>query len=88
VAAPVRSYCLTVETELIGLATLTGAPPKPDGMQAHTKCTGDVTFPCANGAHLRGPTQYHFCSIGTVSYGDMHAFQQMKVCSGGTPSFF
>ena len=34
VAAPVRSYCLTVQTDLIRPATLNGALPKPDGMQA------------------------------------------------------
>jgi hypothetical protein len=33
-AAPVQSYCFTVQTDLIGLAMLTSAPPKPDGMQA------------------------------------------------------
>jgi hypothetical protein len=33
-AAPVRSYCFTVETELIGPAMLNGAPPKHDDMQA------------------------------------------------------
>jgi hypothetical protein len=33
-AAPVWSYCFTVETELIGLAMLNGAPPKHDDMQA------------------------------------------------------
>jgi hypothetical protein len=33
-AAPVRSYCFTVEMELIGPAVLNGAPLKPDGMQA------------------------------------------------------
>jgi hypothetical protein len=43
-AAPVWSYCFTVRTDLIGLAMLTSAPPKPDGMQACTKCTGDVHF--------------------------------------------
>jgi hypothetical protein len=32
-AAPVRSYCFTVETELIGPAMLNGAPPKHDDMQ-------------------------------------------------------
>jgi hypothetical protein len=29
-AAPVRSYCFTVETDLIGPAVLNGAPLKPD----------------------------------------------------------
>jgi hypothetical protein len=33
-AAPVRSYCLTVQTDLIGPATLNGALPKHDDMQA------------------------------------------------------
>jgi hypothetical protein len=33
-AAPVRSYCFTVETELIRPAMLNGAPPKHDDMQA------------------------------------------------------
>jgi hypothetical protein len=33
-AAPVRSYCFTVRTDLIGPAMLNGALPKPDGMQA------------------------------------------------------
>jgi hypothetical protein len=32
-AAPFRSYCFTVETELIGPAMLNGAPPKHDDMQ-------------------------------------------------------
>jgi hypothetical protein len=32
-ATPVRSYCFTVETELIGPAMLNGAPPKHDDMQ-------------------------------------------------------
>jgi hypothetical protein len=32
-APPVRSYCFTVETELIGPAMLNGAPPKHDDMQ-------------------------------------------------------
>ena len=34
VAAPVQSYCFTVETELIGPAMLNGAPPKHNDMQA------------------------------------------------------
>jgi hypothetical protein len=29
-AAPVRSYCFTVETDLIGPSVLNGAPLKPD----------------------------------------------------------
>jgi hypothetical protein len=33
-ATPVRSYCFTVETELIRPAMLNSALPKPDGMQA------------------------------------------------------
>jgi hypothetical protein len=33
-AAPVRSYCFTVQTELIGPAMLNGALPKHDDMQA------------------------------------------------------
>ena len=33
-ATPVRSYCFTVEMELIGPAMLNGAPPKHDDMQA------------------------------------------------------
>jgi hypothetical protein len=33
-AAPVRSYCLTVQTDLIRPAALNGAPPKHDDMQA------------------------------------------------------
>jgi hypothetical protein len=33
-AAPVRSYCLTVQTDLIGPAALNGALPKHDDMQA------------------------------------------------------
>jgi hypothetical protein len=34
VAAPVRSYCFTVETELIRPAVLNWTPPKHDDMQA------------------------------------------------------
>jgi hypothetical protein len=33
-AAPVQSYCLTVQTDLIGPAALNGALPKHDDMQA------------------------------------------------------
>jgi hypothetical protein len=33
-AAPVQSYCFTIEMELIGPAMLNGAPPKHDDMQA------------------------------------------------------
>jgi hypothetical protein len=32
-AAPVRSYCFTIEMELIGPAMLNGAPPKHNDMQ-------------------------------------------------------
>jgi hypothetical protein len=32
-AAPVWSYCFTIEMELIGLAMLNGAPPKHNDMQ-------------------------------------------------------
>jgi hypothetical protein len=56
IAAPVLSYCFTVQMELIGRAVLNWTPPKPDDMQARRKCTGDVTFHGLQGAHLRGPT--------------------------------
>jgi hypothetical protein len=55
-AAPVRSYCFTVETELIGPAMLNGAPPKHDDMQAVAFVPEMSHFHAQMGAHLRGPT--------------------------------
>jgi hypothetical protein len=55
-ATPVLSYCFTVETELIGPAMLNGAPILGTKMMVRRFSTGDVTFGCPNGAHLRGPT--------------------------------
>jgi hypothetical protein len=51
-AAPVWFYCFTIETELIGLAVLNGAPILGTKMTVHRFSTGDVPFGHPTGKHL------------------------------------